>query len=82
MGLDPDFWSNRTRTLHLATAPHNSDFGSNQSPSLAWLKVQKTETLESQMNWDPQGTGVLKGESPDHASWVVPPLDVLFRPTK
>ncbi len=56
VGLDPDFWSQRTLTLGLTRALQNSDFGSDQSPSLAHLLVQK--------NWDPRVSNKLG------SSWV------------
>ncbi len=46
-GLDPDFWSKRTRTLGLTRVKGNPVFGSDQSSSLAQLLVQKIE------NWIP-----------------------------
>ncbi len=48
---DPDFRSQRTHILSLTRVKGNSDFWSDQSPCLAHVLVQKTETPDSQMNW-------------------------------
>ncbi len=45
------------------TVKGNSDFGSDQSPSLAQFLVQKTETPESQMNWVPCGWKSMPSET-------------------
>ncbi len=58
VGLDPDFWSQRTRTLGLTRVLKNSDFGSDQN------LVQKKLRPKS-LKW----TGFLMGESYDHAFW-------------
>ena len=55
VGLDPDFRFQRTLVLGLTRVKGNSDFRSDQSPSLAQLLVLKTESPESQMNWVPGG---------------------------
>ncbi len=66
MGLDPDFRSQRTRTLGLTRDPPESQF---QNKGSNWLSTEGKLRPQS-LKW----TGFLVGESPDHAFWDYLPL--------
>ena len=63
VGLDPDFRSQRTQTLGLTRVKGNSDFGSDQGPSLAQLLVQKTKIPKSRHGYEAKALAMLEAEA-------------------